>query len=113
LSDDPSPGDGTVTPAVADGWRQILLRHPRWRAETEVRLTSLDGSWPADALARLGTAVDDRVAIDLVAIDGRPASADTLLAIEARDGSPGPMASAALAGIPAFSLVGRRYRRIG
>jgi hypothetical protein len=113
LSDDPRPGDGSVTAAVADGWRQILLRRPRWRAETEVRLTTDDGRWPADALARVGTAEDGRTAVDLVAIDGRPAGADDLLAIETRDGSAGPAASAALERIPAFSLIGRRYRRIG
>ncbi len=111
LSSDPLPGDGTVPSAVADGWRQILLRHPRWRAESEERLSSEDGTWPDDVLARLGPA-DDRVAIDLVAIDARPPRADELLAIEARDGSPGRPASVALAGIPAFVHVGRRYRRI-
>jgi hypothetical protein len=102
-----------VTDAVADGWRQILLRRPRWRAETEVRLASADGRWPPDALASLGTAEDGSVALDLVAIDGRPARADELLAVEARDGSAGPVVSTALERIPAFSLIGRRYRRIG
>src|SRR4029077_1261937 len=29
---DPSPGDGQVTPAIAAGWRAILLRPPRWRS---------------------------------------------------------------------------------
>jgi len=113
LSPDPTPGDGTVTPLVADGWRQILLRHPRWRAESEVRLSSEDGAWPDDVLARLGRAEADSVSIDLVAIDARPLRADDLLAVEARDGSVGPPPSEALARIPAFALVGRRYRRIG
>ena len=31
----PSPGDGSVTPAVAEGWRAILLRQPRWRSDAE------------------------------------------------------------------------------
>jgi len=33
ISDRPRPGDGTVAPAVADAWRGILLRRPRWRSE--------------------------------------------------------------------------------
>ena len=37
LSADPRPGDGTVEPAVADAWRAILLRRPRWRADAEIR----------------------------------------------------------------------------
>ena len=37
VADDPAPGDGHVTPGVAAGWRAILLRQPRWRAEAEVR----------------------------------------------------------------------------
>ena len=51
------PGDGTVTPAVADGWRAILLRRPRWRAEAEVRARvrgRRDGR--TDAIASLGAA---------------------------------------------------------
>ncbi|HLA16503.1 MAG TPA: HD domain-containing protein [Candidatus Limnocylindrales bacterium] len=116
LSADPIPGDGTVTSPVAEGWRLILLRHPRWRAESEIRSTSSDGSWPADVLARLDAAAADDakgVAIDLVAIDARPLLADDLLAVEGRDGTAGPPLSEALARIPAFALVGRRYRRMG
>src|SRR6187549_3826135 len=33
LAQQPVPGDGCVTREVADGWRAILLRHPRWHAE--------------------------------------------------------------------------------
>ena len=47
LSASPSPGDGTVTPAVAEGWRAILLRRPRWRVRARgaprVRDTGLAG----------------------------------------------------------------------
>jgi HD superfamily phosphohydrolase len=113
LSERPEAGDGTVTAAVADGWRGILLRRPRWRAEAEIRLSSDDGRWPADAIERLGPAAEGRVVIDLVTIDARPTRADALLAVEARDGSAGPSPSDALGRIPAYALVGRRYRRIG
>ncbi len=54
VSASPSPGDGTVTRDVADGWRAILLRRPRWRAEREVRLESATRDWPADRRAELG-----------------------------------------------------------
>ena len=50
IADDPSPGDGHVTEAVAAGWRAILLRQPRWRAEAEIRLAYEDTP-PADQLA--------------------------------------------------------------
>ena len=33
----PQPGDGRVTPDIADAWRAILLRQPHWRAEAELR----------------------------------------------------------------------------
>jgi HD superfamily phosphohydrolase len=112
-SADPRPGDGTVTEAVAEGWRGILLRRPRWRAEREVRRTSDDGTWPPDAIAELGPVDGDRAQLDLVALDGRPARPDDLLAIEARDGSPGPTVAEALGRVPAWILVGRRYRRVG
>jgi HD superfamily phosphohydrolase len=56
----PVPGDGTVTGAVADGWRAILLRRPRWHAEREVRAESATGDWPSDLLAELGQAEDGR-----------------------------------------------------
>ena len=37
VSATPQPGDGTVTDALAEVWRGILLRRPRWRSEAEVR----------------------------------------------------------------------------
>jgi HD superfamily phosphohydrolase len=115
ISDRPVPGDGTVTPEVADGWRAILLRRPRWRAEAEVRL-SYERTPPEDELAALGSAEPGRVAIDLAVVDARPADAtatDSLLAIEGRDGRPGPPLSRTLARLPAYALIGRRYRRTG
>jgi hypothetical protein len=54
-----------------------------------------------------------RVAIDLAEVDARPADAastDGLLALETREGA-APSISAALSSIPAFWLIGRRYRR--
>jgi uncharacterized protein len=113
ISDRPVPGDGHVTPAVAEGWRAILLRRPRWRAEAEIRLSYEDVP-PEDEIAALGAAEPGRVAIDLAVVDARPADAtatDSLLAIEGRDGRPGPPLSRTLARLPAFALIGRRYRR--
>jgi hypothetical protein len=115
ISERPVPGDGHVTPEVAEGWRAILLRRPRWRAEAEIRL-SFEDQPPADKIAALGAAEPGRVAIDLAVVDARPADAtatDSLLAIEGRDGRPGPPLSRTLARLPAFALIGRRYRRAG
>jgi hypothetical protein len=50
------------------------------------------------------------VAIDLAIVDARPAG-DDRLAVEGRDGSAIPLTQA-LARVPAFALVGRRYRRV-
>ncbi|HEX7473917.1 MAG TPA: HD domain-containing protein [Candidatus Limnocylindrales bacterium] len=114
VSDDPSPGDGRVRPAVAAGWRAILLRQPRWRAEAEIRLAYEDVP-PADGLASLGPEEPGRVVIDLATVDARPADAtstDSLLAVEGRDGLPAAPLSRTLARLPAWSLIARRYRRI-
>jgi len=114
LSPDPSPGDGTVTRDVAEGWRAILLRHPRWRSEREVRAASDSADWPAVMLETLGRAEPGRVLLDLVGVDARPgAGKPPSLAIEGRSGEPGPELSEALASVPAWFLVGRRYRRVG
>jgi len=111
----PAPGDGTVEPAGADAWRAILLRRPRWRAEAEVHAEYEDGAFPSALVAGLGAAEDGRVAIDLAIVDARPAdvrAAESLLAIEARDGSSDVRVGRALARLPAFALIGRRYRRV-
>jgi hypothetical protein len=53
------------------------------------------------------------VAIDLAVIDARPADStdtDRLLALEGRDGRALSL-SAALGSVPAYWLVGRRYRK--
>ena len=113
LSTAPRPGDGTVTAAVADGWRAILLRRPRWRSDREVRAESETGEWQPALLDRLGAAEPDRVVVDLTGIDARPgAGKPPALAIEQRDGEPGPALGEALARVPAWFLIGRRYRRI-
>ena len=97
---------------VADGWRAILLRRPRWRSEHEVRLESATGDWPADAIAELGAAEPGRVVIDLTGVDARPgAGRPPALAIEGRDGSAGQTLEAALGRLPAWLLIGRRFRR--
>jgi hypothetical protein len=109
----PEPGDGRVRPDVADAWRSILLRRPTWRAEAEVRAEYEANDRPDAAIATLGQAEPGRVAIDLAVVDARPADAtatDRLLALEGRDGRAMSL-SAALASIPAYWLVGRRYRR--
>jgi uncharacterized protein len=98
---------------VADAWRAILLRRPTWRSESEVRAEYEPGSFPDDLVASLGPAEPGLVAIDLAVVDARPAdpaSTDGLLALEGRDGST-PSLAAALGSIPAYWLIGRRYRR--
>src|SRR6187397_1996046 len=52
----PAPGDGTVTASVADAWRAILLRRPRWRLEREVHAETETPDWPPALLADLGPA---------------------------------------------------------
>jgi hypothetical protein len=117
LADRPVPGDGTVTPEVGRAWRAILLRRPRWRAEAELRRNYEAGGRSAahaDAKKELGPEAPGRAAVDLAEIDARPAEAtatDSLLAIVGRDGSPAAPLSAALARLPAYSLVARRYTR--
>jgi HD superfamily phosphohydrolase len=114
LSPSPVPGDGMVTADVAEGWRAILLRRPRWRAEREVRAESETGEWPQALLAELGEPEADRVALDLTGVDARPgAGKAAALVIERRDGEPGLPLGEALASVPAWYLVGRRYRRVG
>ncbi|HET7030925.1 MAG TPA: HD domain-containing protein [Candidatus Limnocylindrales bacterium] len=109
----PVPGDGCVTAQVAETWRAVLLRRPRWRSEAEVRLEYETGGRPDDDIAALGTAEPGRVAIDLAVVDARPADAsatDSLLAVEGRDGSALSLARS-LARLPAYALIARRYRR--
>jgi HD superfamily phosphohydrolase len=114
VTDTPSEGDGRVTPAIAEAWRAILLRQPRWRAEAEVRVEYEPDRPPDEAIASLGSAEPGRVAIDLAVVDARPADAtatDSLLAVEGRDGSALSLAKS-LGRLPAYALIGRRYRRL-
>ncbi|HET8784322.1 MAG TPA: hypothetical protein VFM38_01710, partial [Candidatus Limnocylindrales bacterium] len=111
--DHPLPGDGRVSESIADAWRAILLRQPTWRAEAEVRAGYESGEPPRDVVATLGEAEPGHVAIDLAVIDARPADAtatDRLLAVEGQDGRPMSLA-AALASLPAYWMVARRYRK--
>ncbi|HEX5826511.1 MAG TPA: HD domain-containing protein [Candidatus Limnocylindrales bacterium] len=113
LSRDPAPGDGRVTPEIADGWRAILLRRPRWRSEREVSREAPTDTWPADLLEALGEPEPGRVVVDLTGVDARPgASKPPTLALERRDGGAGPSLWEALGRVPAWLLIGRRYRRI-
>lgn len=109
----PSPGDGTVTASIAAAWRAILLRRPTWRAEAERRAEYEAGARPDDLIASLGDPEPGRIAIDLAEVDARPAarSADGSLALEGRNGELMSI-SDALASIPAYWLIARRYRRI-
>ena len=108
----------TVTPEVGRAWSAILLRRPSWRAETELR-RNYEAAERAQVRAavetELGPAERGRVAVDLAEIDARPAEAtatDSLLAVVGRDGAPGQPVSAALARLPAYSLVARRFGRV-
>jgi uncharacterized protein len=109
----PEPGDGRVSADLGDAWRAILLRQPTWRSEAEVRAEYEAGESVDRVIAPLGVPEPGVVAIDLAVIDARPADAtatDRLLALEGRDGAAMSLA-AALASIPAYWMVGRRYRR--
>jgi HD superfamily phosphohydrolases len=109
----PSPGEGTVSSDVAEAWQAILLRRPTWRSEAEIRAQYERGGRPETLVASLGAPEPGRVAIDLAEVDARPADAastDGLLALETRDGGSASLSSA-LASIPAYWLIGRRYRR--
>jgi HD superfamily phosphohydrolase len=104
-----------VGPAIADAWRAILLRRPTWRSDMEVRAEYEPGDFPSALAASLGGSEPGVQAIDLAIVDARPADArstDSLLALEGRDGS-APSLAAALSSIPAYWLIGRRYRRRG
>ena len=107
-----TPGDGRVEQVVADGWRGILLRRPRWHVDAEVRAEYEDGAFPQDVVDTLGAAVAGSVAIDLAAVDARLPDVDAArkLTVERRDGSH-PALSVALPRIPGYALVARRYRR--
>ena len=113
IAERPLPGDWTVTQDVAQAWRAILLRRPTWRSEAEIRVEYEAGERPDGLIASLGPPEPGRVAIDLAEVDARPpdaAATDGLLAVETREGASPPL-SAALASIPAYWLIGRRYRR--
>jgi HD superfamily phosphohydrolase len=110
LSKAPQPGDGTVRPETGDGWRAILLRRPRWRSEAEVRFDGASPDAGSEAVMRLGAPEPGRVAIDRAVVDPLPSGASAQLAILGRDGAPIPLADA-LARLPAFSIVARRFRR--
>ena len=107
-----SPGDGRVEAAIADGWRGILLRRPRWRVDAEIRAEYEEGSFPEALVEGLGPVTSERVAVDLASVDARLPDPDAArkLTIERRDGSH-PALSAALPRIPGYALVARRYRR--
>jgi HD superfamily phosphohydrolase len=104
-----APGDGRVSQAVADGWRGILLRRPRWRSEAEYRATYEAGAFPEAAVAALEQPGDPAVVVDRAIVDARPDVGGTL-AIESRDGRPVPLREA-IGRVPGYALIARRYRR--
>jgi hypothetical protein len=110
---DRSRGDGRVPPRIAEAWRAILLRQPTWRAEAEVRAEYEAGERPDELIATLGEPRPAGSRSTWRWSTRRPADAtatDRLLALEGRDGRQLSLA-AALASIPTYWLVGRRYRR--
>jgi HD superfamily phosphohydrolase len=114
LSAAPVPGDGTVTQAVAEAWRAILFRNPRWQLEEELRAEFGDEGIPANLLEKLGTAIPGEVAIDLATCDPRHVegdAADRLLAVEGREGQTARPISELLTKLPLYSVIARRYRR--
>mgnify|MGYP003557345335 CR=1 FL=1 len=97
--------------AVLDAnWREPGFTCPN--GTTYPWLWLWDSCFHSIVWAELGEPEPGRVVVDLVGVDARPGAdkADTL-AIERRDGGPGPSLEVALARLPAWSLVGRRYRR--
>jgi hypothetical protein len=114
LSASPKAGDGTVTPAVADAWRAVLFRKPRWQLEEEIRVEYGNEGPPPGLMERLGVPVPGEVAIDLATCDPRHVegdAADRLLAIEGPEGRATRPISELLVRLPLVSVVGRRYHR--
>ncbi|MFP5343791.1 MAG: HD domain-containing protein [Candidatus Limnocylindria bacterium] len=98
---------------VAEAWRAILLRQPRWRSDAEVRAEYGSDGPPAGLVESLGPEQPGQVVIDRAVVDARPADAaraDALLAVAGRDGRWLSL-SEALRSIPPNWLIARRYRR--
>jgi len=114
LAPNPKSGDGTVTPAVAEAWRAVLFRNPRWQLEEEIRTESATDEIPQELRDRLGKSIPGEVEIDFATCDPRHVegdAADQLLAVAGRDGREGRPISELLDKLPLLSVVGRRYRR--
>ena len=121
VAESPVPGDGRVTPRLAQLWRGILLRRPSWRVVREVRRDSRGGvpreAIEAELLAGLGESAGREIRLDLAEADARPQN-PTLpagqLIIARRDGSldAAPLGQL-LERLPAVVVVGRAYERVG
>jgi HD superfamily phosphohydrolase len=114
LSLNPQPKDGTVTPAVADAWRAVLFRSPRWQMEEEFRADYFDESVPESFQSELGAPIPGEVEIDVAYCDPRHVegdAADRLLAVEGTNGREARPISSLLLKLPLYSVVARRYRR--
>ena len=108
-------GRGVVTPAIADAWRAILLRRPRWHLGTEIRAELRAGrlSRGRRGRARHRRATARSRSTSRSSTPGRPAGPRRTMhsALEARDGVSRIRLSEALSRLPAFALIGRRYAR--
>ncbi|HET7677305.1 MAG TPA: hypothetical protein VFK38_05575, partial [Candidatus Limnocylindrales bacterium] len=118
VAEEPAPGDGRVTPAVADLWRGILLRQPSWHLAREVRRDSRTGGDRASVEAELREGLAAGARLDLAEADARPENplhaVDGRLIVGRRDGSldAGPLHEL-LERLPAVVVVGRAYERAG
>ena len=106
-----SPAAGASRAPSPTAGAGILLRRPGWRAEAEMRASYEAGAEPAAEIAqprrrpsRAGWPSTSRSSTRGRRVDHR-------LAIEGRDGAEIPLAQA-LARVPAYALIGRRYRRL-
>ena len=107
------PATGACRPASRTAGGRSCCAGRRWRAEAEVRAEYEAGEQPDALIATLGEPEPGRVAIDLAIVDARPADAAPRTGCSRsrrRDGRALSLA-AALASIPAYWLIGRRYRR--
>src|SRR5262249_39806966 len=110
VAPDPRPGDGRVKPAIADAWRAILLRRPRWRSEAEGRLEYESGAPPAQAIASLGAAPPGPPPPPWAPGPAPVPAREPLLGVGPRPGSPLSL-ERALGRLPAWATIARRYRR--
>jgi uncharacterized protein len=120
VSEDVAPGDGRVTPAVAELWRGILLRRPTWRSVREIRRDSRSGLTQSQIEEQLraemeGAGANGRLRLDLAVTDARPENPilpEGQLIVARRDGTlDSTPLETLLERLPAVVVVGRAYER--